>query len=233
MTSSYINSYVGAIDQGTSSTKFIIYNHSGQQVGLHQLEHAQIYPQPGWVEHDPMEIWANTVTCIRRAMESANVDAELLEAVGITNQRESTLIWNKKTGVPYYNVIVWNDARTRGICEDLKTAGRRGIDRFREKTGLPIATYFSASKILWLLDNVPGLRDDAEKGEAIFGTLDSWLIYKLTDGQVHSGPCVAYPGGLSPSSLSSALRPPASPPPQVPSLSPDPHFRCQIGRAHV
>lgn len=186
MSSSMINRFVGAIDQGTSSTKFVVYNHNGHPVGLYQMEHTQIYPQPGWVEHDPMEIWDNTVTCIREAMGTAGVDKEQLEAVGITNQRESTLVWNKTTGLPYYNVIVWNDARTRGICEDLKKASRKGMDRFRDKTGLPIATYFSATKILWLLENVPGLREDAEKGEAIFGTLDSWLIYKLTNGQVRA-----------------------------------------------
>lgn len=185
MSVSLINRFVGAIDQGTSSTKFVVYNHNGHAIGQHQLEHTQIYPQPGWVEHDPMEIWANTQTCVRKALEAAGVDKVKLEAVGITNQRESTLVWNKATGMPYYNVIVWNDARTRDLCEDLKRAGRRGIDRFRDKTGLPIATYFSATKILWLLENVPGLREDAEKGEAIFGTLDSWLIYKLTDGQTH------------------------------------------------
>ncbi len=172
--------YVGAVDQGTTSTRFMIFDHSGQVVGVHQLEHEQIYPKPGWVEHDPMEIWERTQQVIKGALEKSKVDPSELAAVGSTNQRETTIVWNKKTGKPYYNAIVWQDTRTKDICDELAKDG--GQDRFRPKVGLPLATYFSGPKIKWMLENVPGVREDAEKGEAIFGNIDTWEIWWLTGG---------------------------------------------------
>jgi len=172
--------YIAAIDQGTTSTRCMIFNQAGEPVGAHQLEHEQIYPQPGWVEHDPLEIWQQTQAVIRGAMQKAGANAADIAAVGITNQRETTLVWNWKTGKPYYNAVVWQDTRTDRICADLAKAG--GQDRFRPQVGLPLATYFSGPKIKWLLDNVAGLRQAAEAGEAIFGNIDSWLIWNLTGG---------------------------------------------------
>ncbi len=172
--------YVAAVDQGTTSTRFMIFTHEGEVVGIHQLEHEQIYPQPGWVEHNPMEIWERTQDVIKGALEKAGIKGEDLAAIGVTNQRETTIIWNPKTGEPYYNAVVWQDTRTKDICEELAKEG--GQDRFRPKVGLPISTYFSGPKIKWLLDNVPGLREAAEKGEAIFGNIDTWEIWWLTGG---------------------------------------------------
>jgi len=172
--------YVAAVDQGTTSTRFMVFDHSGQVVSLEQLEHKQIYPQPGWVEHDPMEIWERTQQVIKAGLEKAKIDPKDIAAIGVTNQRETTIIWDKKTGKPYYNAIVWQCTRTKDICEELAKEG--GIDRFRPKTGLPIATYFSGPKIKWILDNVPGVREAAEKGEALFGNIDTWVIWWLTGG---------------------------------------------------
>lgn len=172
--------YVAAIDQGTTSTRCMIFNHSGESVGSHQLEHAQIYPKPGWVEHDPMEIWARTQDVIKGAMQKAGINASDLAAVGVTNQRETSVVWSNKTGKPYYNAIVWQDTRTDKICDALAADG--GQDRFRAKVGLPLATYFSGPKIRWILDNVAGVREAAERGEAIFGNIDSWVIWNLTGG---------------------------------------------------
>ena len=172
--------YVGAIDQGTTSTRFMIFDRKAEVVASHQKEHQQIYPKPGWVEHDPMEIWERTQEVIRGAMEQAGIQAKDLAAVGITNQRETTLVWNKKTGKPYHNAIVWQDTRTSRISHELAEDG--GQDRFRGKTGLPLSTYFSGPKLKWLLENVGGLRDAAEKGDAIFGNVDTWLIWQLTGG---------------------------------------------------
>src|SRR5512143_654848 len=172
--------YVGAVDQGTTSTRFMIFDHSGGVVGVHQMEHEQIYPKPGWVEHDPMEIWARTQDVIRAAMDAANLTADDLVAIGITNQRETTVVWNPKTGKPLYNAIVWQDTRTADICNELAKDG--GQDRFRPKVGLPLATYFSGPKIKWILDNVPGVRAKAEKGEVLFGNIDTWVIWNLTGG---------------------------------------------------
>ncbi len=172
--------YVGAVDQGTTSTRFMIFDHSGKVIGVHQLEHEQIYPQPGWVEHDPMEIWERTQQVIKGALEKSKVDPSELAAIGSTNQRETTVVWNKKTGKPYYNAIVWQDTRTDKICNELAKDG--GQDRFRSKVGLPLATYFSGPKIKWMLENVPGVREAAEKGEAIFGNIDTWEIWWLTGG---------------------------------------------------
>jgi glycerol kinase len=172
--------YAAAVDQGTTSTRFMVFNHSGQVVAVHQLEHEQIYPQAGWVEHDPMEIWARTQDVIKGAMQKANITADDLVAIGVTNQRETTVVWDKNTGKPYYNAIVWQDTRTDKICDMLAEDG--GQDRFRPKVGLPLATYFSGPKVKWMLENVEGLREEAEKGNAIFGNIDTWVIWNLTGG---------------------------------------------------
>jgi glycerol kinase len=170
--------FVGAIDQGTTSTRFIIFTRQGQLLTSYQLEHEQIYPKPGWVEHDPLEIWEKTRGVIQKGLEFASLDASQLAAVGITNQRETAVVWDKRTGKPYYNAIVWQDTRTDKICKMLE--GEFGPDRFRDKTGLPLATYFAGPKVMWLLENVDGLRAEAEAGNALFGTIDSWLIWNLT-----------------------------------------------------
>ncbi|MGC9083058.1 MAG: glycerol kinase GlpK [Anaerolineae bacterium] len=172
--------YVAAVDQGTTSTRFMVFDHAGLVVSVHQLEHEQIYPQPGWVEHNPMEIWERTQQVIQAALQKNRIDPKEIAAIGVTNQRETTIVWDKKTGKPYYNAIVWQCTRTKEICEDLARDG--GQDRFRPKTGLPLATYFSGPKIKWILDNVPGVRAAAEKGEALFGNMDTWEIWWLTGG---------------------------------------------------
>jgi glycerol kinase len=179
-------SYVSAIDQGTTSTRFMIFDHAGSVRASHQMEHQQIYPQPGWVEHDPMEIWQRTQDVIQGALQKAGLGAGDLAAIGITNQRETTVVWNRRTGRPYMNAIVWQDTRTDSLINYWSKEGRQ--DRFRAKTGLPLATYFSGPKIRWMLDTVDGLRADAERGDALFGTIDTWLLWNLTggtDGGVH------------------------------------------------
>jgi len=158
----------------------MVFDHAGLVVSVHQLEHEQIYPQPGWVEHNPMEIWERTQQVIKAALEKNGIDPKEIAAIGVTNQRETTIVWDKKTGKPYYNAIVWQCTRTKDICEDLAKDG--GQDRFRPKTGLPLATYFSGPKIKWILDNVPGVREAAEKGDALFGNIDTWEIWWLTGG---------------------------------------------------
>jgi glycerol kinase len=158
----------------------MLFNHSGEPVGVHQLEHKQIYPKPGWVEHDPQEIWDRTKEVIQGAMRRAGAGASDIVAVGVTNQRETTVVWDRKTGKPYYNAVVWQDTRTDRICNDL--AKDEGQDRFRAQVGLPLATYFSGPKVKWLLDNVDGLRAAAERGDAIFGNIDAWVIWNLTGG---------------------------------------------------
>lgn len=175
-----MSKFVAAIDQGTTSTRCMIFNHAGEPVGIHQMEHEQIYPKPGWVEHDAMEVWARTQDVVKGAMANANITAADLAAVGITNQRETTLVWDKTTGKPLYNAIVWQDTRTDKICKELE--GGVGQNRFREKVGLPLATYFSGPKIKWILDNVDGVREAAEAGNAVFGNMDTWLIWNLTGG---------------------------------------------------
>jgi glycerol kinase len=157
-----------------------LFNREGEAVSTHQLEHRQIYPRPGWVEHDPEEIWSRTADVIRGAMEKANLSPDAVAAVGVTNQRETTVVWDRKTGRPYGNAIVWQDTRTDGIVADLAREG--GIDRLRAKTGLPLATYFSGPKLQWLLDEVTGLRAAAERGDALFGNIDTWLLWNLTGG---------------------------------------------------
>jgi glycerol kinase len=172
--------YILAIDQGTTSTRAMIFNHSGEVLGLKQKEHEQHYPKPGWVEHDPLEIWSSTQFVVQGVLNDNNLTTADLAAIGITNQRETTLVWDRETGKPYYPAIVWQDTRTDKICNQLAKSG--GQDRFREITGLPLATYFSGPKVAWMLENVPGLREQALAGKAIFGTIDSWLTWNLTGG---------------------------------------------------
>ena len=172
--------YSAAIDQGTTSTRFMIFDHAGKVVSVDQKEHEQIYPKPGWVEHDPMEIWTRTQEVIAGSLKKGNVSPSDIAAVGVTNQRETTVIWEKATGKPVYNAIVWQDTRTDKICNDLAKDG--GQDRFRPKVGLPLATYFSGPKIKWVLENVPGVREKAERGEVLFGNIDTWVIWNVTGG---------------------------------------------------
>jgi glycerol kinase len=174
---------IAAIDQGTTSTRCMIFNPQGQAAGLAQKEHRQIYPQPGWVEHDPLEIWQRTQEVVAEATRlaaTAGVRPSDIAAVGITNQRETAVVWDRRTGIPYYNAIVWQDTRTKEICDRLEKVG--GQDRFRSKVGLPLATYFSGPKVQWILENVEGVRRAAGRGEALFGNLDTWLIWQLTGG---------------------------------------------------
>lgn len=172
--------YIAAIDQGTTSTRCILFNHAGQVVAYDQKEHTQIYPQPGWVEHDALEIWARTQEVVAGALRNAEASAADIVAVGITNQRETTLVWDRTTGQPIYNALVWQDTRTADICNQLAADG--GQDRLRDKVGLPLATYFSGPKIKWLLDNVAGARERAERGELLFGNMDTWLVWNLSGG---------------------------------------------------
>jgi glycerol kinase len=178
--------YVGAVDQGTTSTRFMIFDHGGNVVGVDQKEHEQIYPKPGWVEHDPMEILTRMNEVIDGGLKKAGIKASDLAAVGVTNQRETTVVWDRKTGKPIYNALVWQDTRTQGVVDELSKDG--GQDRFREKVGLPLATYFSGTKAKWILENVEGARARAEAGDLMFGTIDPWVIWNLTggtDGGVH------------------------------------------------
>jgi glycerol kinase len=172
--------YVGALDQGTTSTRFMIFDRTGFEIARHQLEHQQILPGPGWVEHDPLEIAARCDETIARAMRNANIDASDLAAIGVTNQRETTIVWNPKTGQPWYNAIVWQDTRTDRLVNALNASQASAI---RARTGLPPATYFSGAKIQWILQNVPGVRDAAARGEAVFGNPDTWVIWHLTGGR--------------------------------------------------
>ena len=172
--------FVGAIDQGTTSTRFIVFDHGGNEVGRHQLEHEQIMSRPGWVEHNPVEIWERASAVVQTAMNSLGLTATDLAAVGITNQRETAVVWNRRTGRPYYNAIVWQDTRTDRIASALELQGKGDV--IRRKAGIPPAPYFSGGKIQWILENVPGVREDAERGEAIFGNTDAWLLWHLTGG---------------------------------------------------
>jgi glycerol kinase len=172
--------YVGALDQGTTSTRFMIFDHAGQVKGIDQKEHEQIFPRPGWVEHDANEIWQRSQEVIQGALSKSGLSASDLAAVGITNQRETTLVWDRNTGEPVHNAIVWQDTRTDVICNELSADG--GQDRFRAKVGLPIATYFSGPKVKWILDNVEGARARADAGDLVFGNIDSWCIWNLTGG---------------------------------------------------
>jgi glycerol kinase len=172
--------YAAAVDQGTTSTRFMVFDHEGKVVCYDQKEHEQIYPKPGWVEHDPMEIWERTQSVIRGALAKGNIDPKDIAAVGVTNQRETAVVWDKTTGKPLYNAIVWQDTRTDQIINQFAKQG--GQDRFRDKVGLPLATYFSGPKVKWILDNVEGARAAAERGDAIFGNIDTWVIWNLTGG---------------------------------------------------
>ena len=179
-----MSKYIAAIDQGTTSTRCILFNHQGNIVSVGQKEHEQIYPQPGWVEHNPEEIWKNTLEVIAISRIKASATAADIAAIGITNQRETTVVWNRRTGKPYFNALVWQDTRTTELVAKYEKEG--GLNQFREKTGLPVSTYFSGLKLKWLLENVEGLREDAEKGEALFGNIDTFLIWNLTGG-AHGG----------------------------------------------
>jgi glycerol kinase len=177
-----MSEYIVAIDQGTTSTRCIVFDHSGAIIAVDQKEHTQIYPKPGWVEHDPIEIWTRTQEVIRGALQLAKLSPGDILGVGITNQRETAVVWERSTGKPVYNAIVWQDTRTDAICSELARQG--GQDRLREKTGLPLATYFSGPKVQWILENVPGARRKAENGELLFGNLDTWLLWNLTGAHI-------------------------------------------------
>ncbi|RKS05240.1 glycerol kinase [Nocardiopsis sp. Huas11] len=174
--------YVAAIDQGTTSSRCILFDRDGRIVSVDQREHRQIFPQPGWVEHDAMEIWANVEVVVKNALQKSDITPDQVAAIGITNQRETTVVWDRETGEPVHNAIVWQDTRTGDLAREL--GGDQGQDRFRETCGLPLATYFSGPKLRWLLDNVEGLRGRAERGEVLFGTMDTWIIWKLTGRHV-------------------------------------------------
>ena len=176
--------YLLALDQGTSSSRSIVFDRSGRIVAIAQQELTQIYPQPGWVEHDPREIWRSQLATARQALDTAGLQARDIHAIGITNQRETTLLWNRATGEPLHNAIVWQDRRAEPMCARLRDEGLS--DTIRDKTGLVIDAYFSGTKLRWLLDHVPGARAAAERGELAFGTVDSWLMWQLTGGKVHA-----------------------------------------------
>jgi glycerol kinase len=191
--------FVGAVDQGTTSTRFMIFDHGGNEVARHQLEHRQIMPRPGWVEHDPVEILERTRTVIAAGLHAAGLRPADLAALGITNQRETTVVWNRRTGEPYANAIVWQDTRTDRIAAGLEASGAGEV--IRRKAGLPPATYFSGGKLRWLLDQDPALRGDAERGDALFGTVDSWLLWNFTGGPATTG-C----GGVHATDVTNASR---------------------------
>jgi glycerol kinase len=172
--------YIGAIDQGTTSSRFILFDADGRIVQVDQREHEQITPKAGWVEHDPKEVWRRTREVIGGALASSDAEAGDISAIGITNQRETTVVWDRETGEPVYNAIVWQDTRTGGLVREF--AGDEGVDRLRDKVGLPLSTYFSGPKIAWILDNVDGARERAENGELAFGTMDTWVLWNLTGG---------------------------------------------------
>ena len=171
--------YVLAIDQGTTSSRAIVFDHAGQIVAVGQREHTQILPREGWVEHDPIEVWDAVREVVAEALAKASLNRDRIHAVGVTNQRETTVVWNSETGEPVYNAIVWQDTRTGRIIEEL---GGGDQDKYKERVGLPLATYFSGPKVTWILDNVEGAREAAEAGKLLFGTMDSWLIWNLTGG---------------------------------------------------
>ncbi len=177
---SLMTNFVLAVDQGTTSSRAIVFNHSGEPLGSSQIEHKQIMPMPGWVEHDPLEIVENVRKVMNLALSGSNVTVDGIIALGLTNQRETTVVWNRKTGIPIHNAIVWQDTRTQPKIDDLSKHG--GVDRFKRKTGLPLATFFSASKISWLLENVIGAKESAKSGDLLFGTIDTWLLWNLTGG---------------------------------------------------
>jgi glycerol kinase len=170
--------YILALDQGTTTSRAIVFSHAGTIIGLKQIPFTQIFPKPGWVEHDPEEIWTTQLQAARGAIDAAQIEPDQIAAVGITNQRETTILWDKTTGRPVHNAVVWQCRRSAEICDELRALGLGDV--FREKTGLVLDPYFSGTKIMWLLDSIPGLRERAERGDILFGTVDSWLVYKLT-----------------------------------------------------
>jgi glycerol kinase len=178
-----MNKYILALDQGTSSSRAIVFDHDGNICSTAQQEFTQHFPQPGWVEHDPMEIWSSEAAVIAQAISQIGISGKDIAAIGITNQRETTIVWDAETGAPVCNAIVWQDRRTSAFCDELKARGL--VDKIREKTGLIIDAYFSGTKIKWILDNVPGARERAEAGKLRFGTVDCWLVWQLTRGEVH------------------------------------------------
>jgi glycerol kinase len=178
--------YVAAIDQGTTSTRCMVFDRSGDVVAVDQVEHEQILPRAGWVEHDPVEVWNNTREVVGGALAKANLNSSNLRALGITNQRETAVVWDRATGEPVYNAIVWQDTRTQRICDDLAALGG-GADRYKSRVGLPLATYFSGPKVRWILDNVEGARERAERGDLLFGNMDTWVVWNLTGGAEHGG----------------------------------------------
>lgn len=173
--------FILSIDQGTTGTRAVVYDANANRVSYSYMEHRQIYPKPGWVEHDPLEIWENTLKVVREAVEKAGIGFEDIASIGVTNQRETTVAWDPRTGMPVYNAIVWQDTRTIELCEELKSEGLE--PEIKRRTGLTISTYFSSTKIRWILDNVPGASEKAEKGELYFGTIDTWIIWNLTGGR--------------------------------------------------
>jgi glycerol kinase len=175
--------FILALDQGTTSSRAILFDHQGQIVSIAQKEFTQIFPHPGWVEHDPQEIWSTQAGVAAEATVKAGMNGKDIAAMGITNQRETVIVWDKATGVPVYNAIVWQDRRTAEYCDELKGQGK--VELIREKTGLIIDSYFSATKVKWILDNVAGAREKAEAGELICGTVDTWLIWNFTRGELH------------------------------------------------
>jgi glycerol kinase len=178
-----MSTYILSLDQGTTSSRAILFNQEGQIVSIAQKEFTQIFPTPGWVEHDALEIWSTQIGVASEVISKQSIQEDSIKAIGITNQRETTILWNNKTGIPIYNAIVWQDRRTADYCDELKLAGKQAL--IQAKTGLIIDAYFSASKIKWLLDHVEGARALAENGDLCFGTVDSWLVWKLTNGKVH------------------------------------------------
>ncbi len=183
MEASTTSKYILALDQGTSSSRAIVFDHEGNICSVAQMEFTQYFPKPGWVEHNPMEIWSSEAAVIAEAITKMGINGKSLAGIGITNQRETTIVWDAETGVPVYNAIVWQDRRTSAFCDELKAQGL--VDKIREKTGLIIDAYFSGTKIKWILDNVPGAREKALAGQLRFGTVDSWLVWQLTRGEVH------------------------------------------------
>jgi len=177
------NKYILALDQGTTSSRAIIFDHDGKIVNSAQREFKQYFPQPGWVEHDANEIWGSILAVMAEALGTADIKPEQIAGIGITNQRETTVVWNKETGKPVYHALVWQSRQTSGICDDLKEQGLN--QKFRDKTGLLIDAYFSGTKVKWILDNVEGAREQAENGELLFGTIDTWLVWKLSGGKTH------------------------------------------------
>ena len=175
--------YILSFDQGTTSSRAIVFDKAGAIVSTAQKEFRQIFPKPGWVEHDANEIWSTQMGVAAEAITKAGLSIQNIAAIGITNQRETTVVWDKKTGIPVYNAIVWQDRRTADYCDQLKAAGH--AESIQEKTGLIVDAYFSATKVKWILDNVAGARARAENGELLMGTIDAWLVWKLTNGQVH------------------------------------------------